>query len=77
MARRDADQLGNRLQSGKRLRDLEARLSGDEVNQLGKKEILQLTRERDKLELTRRIKEAGDCQTCCSFWTPTKKISRY
>ena len=39
-------------QSIKRLRDLEVRLSSDEVNQLGKKEILQLTRERDKLERT-------------------------
>ncbi|MBL55505.1 MAG: 30S ribosomal protein S2 [SAR116 cluster bacterium] len=47
-------------QSIKRLRDLEARLSSDEVNQLGKKEILQLTRERDKLELTLGgIKEMG------------------
>ena len=44
----------------KRLRDLEARLSSDEVGQLGKKEILQLTRERDKLELTLGgIKEMG------------------
>ena len=47
-------------QSIKRLRDLEARLSSDEVSQLGKKEILQLTRERDKLELTLGgIKEMG------------------
>ncbi len=47
-------------QSIKRLRELEARLSGDEVSQLGKKEILQLTRERDKLELTLGgIKEMG------------------
>ena len=47
-------------QSIKRLRDLEGRLSSDEVNQLGKKEILQLTRERDKLELTLGgIKEMG------------------
>ena len=47
-------------QSIKRLRDLEARLSSDEVSQLGKKEILRLTRERDKLELTLGgIKEMG------------------
>lgn len=47
-------------QSIKRLRDLEARLSSDEVNQLGKKEILQLTREREKLERTLGgIKEMG------------------
>ena len=47
-------------QSIKRLRDLEGRLSSDEVSQLGKKEILQLTRERDKLELTLGgIKEMG------------------
>ena len=47
-------------QSIKRLRDLEARLSSDEVSQLGKKEILQLTRERDKLELILGgIKEMG------------------
>lgn len=44
----------------KRLRDLEGRLSSDEVSQLGKKEILQLTRESDKLELTLGgIKEMG------------------
>ena len=44
----------------KRLRDLEGRLSSDEVSQLGKKEILRLTRERDKLELTLGgIKEMG------------------
>ena len=47
-------------QSIKRLRDLEARLSSEEVSQLGKKEILQLTRERDKLELILGgIKEMG------------------
>lgn len=47
-------------QSIKRLRDLEARLSSDEVNQLGKKEILQLNRELDKLQLTLGgIKEMG------------------
>ena len=47
-------------QSIKRLRDLEGQLSSDEVSQLGKKEILQLTRERDKLELTLGgIKEMG------------------
>ena len=39
-------------QSIRRLRDLEARLDSDEVHQLTKKEVLQLTRERDKLELT-------------------------
>ena len=39
-------------QSIRRLRDLEGRLDGDEVHQLTKKEVLQLTRERDKLELT-------------------------
>ena len=44
----------------RRLRDLEARLSSDEIQQLSKKEILQLTRERDKLELTLGgIKEMG------------------
>ncbi|MGC6536265.1 MAG: 30S ribosomal protein S2 [Candidatus Puniceispirillaceae bacterium] len=36
----------------RRLRDLEGRLDSDEVHQLTKKEVLQLTRERDKLELT-------------------------
>ena len=47
-------------QSIRRLRDLEARLSSDEVNALGKKEILQLNREKDKLELTLGgIKEMG------------------
>ena len=47
-------------QSIRRLRDLEARLESDEVNALGKKEILQLNRERDKLELTLGgIKEMG------------------
>ena len=47
-------------QSIRRLRDLEARMEGDEVNQLTKKEVLQLTRERDKLELTLGgIKEMG------------------
>jgi len=47
-------------QSIKRLRDLEGQLASDEVSQLGKKEILQLTRERDKLELTLGgIKEMG------------------
>ena len=44
----------------RRLRDLEARLNSDEIQQLSKKEILQLTRERDKLELTLGgIKEMG------------------
>ena len=47
-------------QSIRRLRDLEARMESEEVNQLTKKEILQLTRERDKLELTLGgIKEMG------------------
>ena len=47
-------------QSIRRLRDLEARMEGDEINQLTKKEVLQLTRERDKLELTLGgIKEMG------------------
>ena len=44
----------------RRLRDLEARLNSEEIQQLAKKEILQLTRERDKLELTLGgIKEMG------------------
>ncbi len=44
----------------RRLRDLEARLNSDEIQQLAKKEILQLVRERDKLELTLGgIKEMG------------------
>ena len=44
----------------RRLRELEGRMEGDEVNQLTKKEVLQLTRERDKLELTLGgIKEMG------------------
>ena len=47
-------------QSIRRLRDLEARMDSDEINQLTKKEVLQLTRERDKLELTLGgIKEMG------------------
>ena len=47
-------------QSIRRLRELEARMEGDEINQLTKKEVLQLTRERDKLELTLGgIKEMG------------------
>lgn len=47
-------------QSIRRLRDLESRLESGEVNALGKKEILQLNRERDKLELTLGgIKEMG------------------
>jgi len=47
-------------QSIRRLRDLEARMEGGEINQLTKKEVLQLTRERDKLELTLGgIKEMG------------------
>ena len=44
----------------RRLRDLEGRMESDEINQLTKKEVLQLTRERDKLELTLGgIKEMG------------------
>lgn len=47
-------------QSIRRLRELETRLAEDDLSQLGKKEILQLTRERDKLELTLGgIKEMG------------------
>ncbi len=47
-------------QSIRRLRDLESRLESGEINALGKKEILQLNRERDKLELTLGgIKEMG------------------
>jgi len=47
-------------QSIRRLRDLETRMESDEVNQMTKKEVLQLTRERDKLELTLGgIKERG------------------
>ena len=47
-------------QSIRRLRELEGRMEGEEVNQLTKKEILQLTRERDKLEMTLGgIKEMG------------------
>ncbi len=34
----------------RRLRDLEGRMDSDEINQLTKKEVLQLTRERDKLD---------------------------
>jgi len=42
------------------LRDLEARLEGEDVGQLGKKEILQLNRELEKLQLTLGgIKEMG------------------
>ena len=39
-------------QSIRRLRELEARMEGDEINQLTKKEVLQLTRKKDKLELS-------------------------
>ena len=39
-------------QSIRRLRDLEKKLESEEIHQLTKKEVLQLTRERDKLELT-------------------------
>jgi len=47
-------------QSIRRLRDLEARMESDEIHQLTKKEVLQLTREREKLELTLGgIKEMG------------------
>ena len=47
-------------QSIRRLRDLESRMDSVEINQLTKKEVLQLTRERDKLELTLGgIKEMG------------------
>ena len=47
-------------QSIRRLRELETRMEGEEVNQLTKKEALQLTRERDKLEMTLGgIKEMG------------------
>ena len=47
-------------QSIRRLRALEERLDGDEVSALSKKEALQLTRERDKLERTLGgIKEMG------------------
>ena len=59
----------------KRLRDLEGRLSSDEVSQLGKKEILQLTRERDKLELTLGgIKEMGGLPDMLFILTRTRKI---
>lgn len=47
-------------QSIRRLRDLEARMESGEINQLTKKEILQLTREQEKLERTLGgIKEMG------------------
>ncbi len=39
-------------QSIRRLRELEKQLQSQEIQQLTKKEVLQLTRERDKLELT-------------------------
>ena len=39
-------------QSIRRLRELEKQLESEEIQQLTKKEVLQLTRERDKLELT-------------------------
>ena len=39
-------------QSIRRLRDLEKKLESEEIHQLTKKEVLQLNRERDKLELT-------------------------
>ena len=47
-------------QSIRRLRDLEARFETGEINQLTKKEVLQLTREQEKLERTLGgIKEMG------------------
>ena len=47
-------------QSIRRLRELEERMDGNEIHQLTKKEILQLTREREKLERTLGgIKEMG------------------
>ena len=47
-------------QSIRRLRDLEARFENGEINQLTKKETLQLTREKEKLESTLGgIKEMG------------------
>lgn len=47
-------------QSIRRLRELEARLESEDMDQLGKKEILQLNRELDKLQLTLGgIKEMG------------------
>jgi small subunit ribosomal protein S2 len=47
-------------QSIRRLRDLEARFESGEINQLTKKETLQLTREQEKLERTLGgIKEMG------------------
>ena len=47
-------------QSIRRLRDLESRFESGEINQLTKKEILQLTREQEKLERTLGgIKEMG------------------
>ena len=47
-------------QSIRRLREMDERLSGEEVNSLTKKETLTLTRERDKLEKTLGgIKERG------------------
>ena len=52
------------------------RLDSDEVNQITK-EVLQLSRERDKLELTLGgNKEMGGCQTCCLFWIINKRIHR-
>ncbi len=39
-------------QSIRRLRELEKQIESEEIQQLTKKEVLQLTRERDKLELT-------------------------
>ena len=47
-------------QSIRRLRDLEVRFESGEINQLTKKETLQLTREQEKLERTLGgIKEMG------------------
>jgi small subunit ribosomal protein S2 len=51
LAGRHAHQLEDHLQSIKRLKALEEQLAGDTAG-LTKKEVLQLTRERDKLELS-------------------------
>ena len=61
LAGRYADKLGNGFSVYPPVaEDLEARLEGDDVGQLGKKEILQLNRELEKLQLTLGgIKEMG------------------